>query len=104
MFLGFALHTKSNELLDKGDISERDFDFFYKSVLGFHCTAFNYAIDNFPLQNKFLQQTLFVKFCGQKCTFQSVLLVVEKLKSYINFSDQDLCQLEVKILSLYHLR
>ena len=30
----------------------------------------------------------------------SVLFVVEKLKAYINFSDQDLCQLEAEFLSL----
>ena len=33
VFVGFLLHSKLNELLDKGDISERDFDFFYKSIL-----------------------------------------------------------------------
>ena len=34
----------------------------------------------------------------KKCTFQSILFVVEKL--YINFSDQDLCQLEAEFISL----
>ena len=42
MFVGFLLHSKLNELLDKGDISERDFDFFYKSILELHRTAFIY--------------------------------------------------------------
>lgn len=35
----------------------------------------------------------------KKYSFQSVLVVVEKLKSYISFSDQNLCQLEVEFLS-----
>ena len=33
VFVGFLLDFKLNELLDKGDISERDFDFSYKSIL-----------------------------------------------------------------------
>ena len=46
-FLGFLLGFILNELLDKGDIRERDFDIFHKSVLEFHRTAFIYAINNF---------------------------------------------------------
>ena len=41
-----------------------------------------------------------MSFYDHKCTFRSVLFVVEKLKSHINFSDQDLCQLEAEYLSL----
>ena len=92
MFVGFLQCSKLNELLDEGDISEREFDVFHKSVHEFHPTAFIYAINNFPLQNEFLQHTRFINFYDKKCTFQSVLSVVEKLKSCINFSDQDLNQ------------
>ena len=38
-------------------------------------------------------------FFDQKRTFQSVFFA-EKLRLYINFSDQDLCQLEAEFLSL----
>lgn len=100
MFVGFLLRTKLNELLNEGDISERDFDSFYSSVLEFHRTAFIYAIDNFPLQDEFLQHARFLIFYDQKCTFESVLFVAEKLKSYINFSEQDLSQLEEEFLFL----
>ena len=41
-----------------------------------------------------------MNFYDQDCTFESVLFVFEKLKSYINFSDQDLRQLEAEFLSL----
>ena len=41
-----------------------------------------------------------MNFYDQKCTFQSVLSIVEKLKSYINFSDQALYQLEAEFLLL----
>ena len=103
IFVGFLLRSKLNELLDEGYISKKDFDIFYKFVLEFHLTAFIYAINNFPLQDKFLQHTQFVDFCNKKCTFQSVLFIVEKLKSYITFFDQDLCQLEAEFLSLQSL-
>ena len=92
MFVGFLQCSKLNELLDEGDISEREFDVFHKSVHEFHHTAFIYAINNFPLQNEFLQHTRFINFYDKTCTFQSVFSVLEKLKSCINFSDQDLNQ------------
>ena len=41
-----------------------------------------------------------MNFYDQNCTFESVLFVFEKLKSYIIFSDQDLRQLEAEFLSL----
>ena len=60
---------------------------------------------NFPLQDEFLQHKQTVNFYDQRCTFSIVLFVVEKLKSYINFSDQDLCQLKAEFLFLQsHLR
>ena len=93
MVIGFLLHSMLNELLDERNISEREFDVFHKSDLAFHCTAFIYTINNFLLQNEFLQHTQFVNFYDQKYNFQSVLFVLEKLKSYINFPDQDLCKL-----------
>ena len=93
------IRSKLNELLDEGGISERGFDIFYRSVLEFHRIAFIYAINNFPLQDELLQLTQFVNFYDKKCTFQSVIFVAEKLKLYINFSDQDLCQLETEFLS-----
>ena len=62
MVIGFLLHSMLNELLDEGNISEREFHVFHKSDLAFHCTAFIYPINNFPLQNEFLQHTQFVNF------------------------------------------
>lgn len=69
MFVGFLLRSKSNELLDKGDSSDRDFDIFYKPVVEFHSIAFIYTINNFPLKDELLQHTQFVNFYDQKCTF-----------------------------------
>ena len=100
VFAGFLLRSKLNEVLEESDISEREFDVFYKSVHEFHHIAFIYGINNFPLEDEFLQHTRFVNFYDQKCTFQSVLSIVEKLKSYINFSDQALYQLEAEFLLL----
>ena len=98
LFVGYLLDSKLNELLDEGGISKRDS--FTNLPMRF---IIIYAINNFPLQDKFSQHTLFMNFYNQKCTFQSVLSVVEKLKLYISFSDQDLCQLEAEFLSLNFL-
>ena len=58
MFVGFLQCSKLNELLDEGDISEREFDIFHKSVHEFHDTAFIYAITN--LSTSFITQLLFM--------------------------------------------
>ena len=89
LFVGYLLDSKLNELLDEGGISKRDS--FTNLPMRF---IIIYAINNFPLQDKFSQHTLFMNFYNQKCTFQSVLSVVEKLK---------LCQLEAEFLSLNFL-
>ena len=98
LFVGYLLDSKLNELLDEGGISKRES--FTNLPMRF---IIIYAINNFPLQDKFSQHTLFMNFYNQKCTFQSVLSVVEKLKLYISFSDQDLCQLEAEFLPLNFL-
>ena len=76
MFVGFFLRSIMNELLDEGDINERDFDIFYKSVLDFHRAAFIYAMNNFPLQDESLQHIQFVNFYNKKCTLQSLPFVL----------------------------
>ena len=58
MFVGFLQCSKLNELLDEGDISEREFDVFHKSVHEVHDTAFIYAITN--LSTSFITQLLFM--------------------------------------------
>ena len=97
IFFGFSLRSKLNELLDKGGISERDFDIFYKSVLEFHRTSFIYTINNFPFQDELLQHTRFMNFYNQKC---KVFFSLLRSFSYIDFSHQDLCQLDAEFLSL----
>ena len=97
IFFGFLLCSKLNELLDKGDISEWDFDIFYKSVLKFPRTSFIYTINNFPFQDEFLQHTRFVNFYNQKC---EVFFSLLRSFSYIDFSHQDLCQLGAEFLTL----
>ena len=62
MFVGFLLRSKLNWLLDEGDISEKKFDVFQKSVREFHRTACIYAISNFPLEDELFQHTRIVIF------------------------------------------
>lgn len=49
LFVGFMLCNKLNQLIDEGDITEREVDIFYSSVLKLHRTTFIFAIDSFPL-------------------------------------------------------
>ena len=75
IFVGFLVRGKINSLLDEGDISERQKSNFYNAGLEFHSTAFLYALDKFPLAR-------FLNF------------VAEKLKRYVQFTQQQLAKLE----------
>ena len=77
MFVGFFLRSIMNELLDEGDINERDFDIFYKSVLDFHRAAFICAMNNFPLQDESLQHIHFVNFYNKNAPYKVFLLFCE---------------------------
>ena len=57
---------------------------FYAACLEFHRTAsFLYTIKNFPIKDEFLKHVRFLNFYDQRCTFETVLLVAEKLKHYV---------------------
>ena len=100
IFVGFLVRGKINSLLDEGDISKRNKSNFYNACLEFHRTAFLYALDNFPLDHDFLKHARFLNFVDQKCTFDSALFVSEKLKRYVQFTQQQLAELEQEFLLL----
>ena len=100
IFVGFLVRGKINSLLNEGDISERQKSNFFNACLEFHRTAFVYALDNFPLDDYFLKHARFLNFYDQKCTFDSVLFVTEKLKKHVQFTPQQLAELEQEFLLL----
>ena len=53
MFVALLLCKKFNELIDKGEISEREVDMLCSSFPEFHHTAFIYVIDNSSLKMSF---------------------------------------------------
>ena len=68
-------------------------------MLKLHQTAFLYAINNFPIRKEFLKHERFLNFYDQKCTFESVLFVEEKIEHYLQFTPQ-LKELEQEFLLL----
>ena len=103
LFVGIFVRGKINTLFEDGTITERQVKNFHTACLEFHLTAFLYAINNFPLKDEFLKHVRFLNFYDQKCSFESVLFTVEKLKHFLQFSPQQLNELEqeVSIASIY---
>ena len=95
LFVGIFVRGKINTLFEDETITERQVKNFY-----FHRTAFLYTINNFPLKDEFLKHVRFLNFYDQKCSFESVLFTVEKLKHYLQFSPQQLNELEQEFLFL----
>lgn len=100
IFVGFILRGKLNCRLDEGDITQKQYELFFNAALEFHRKAFLYAITNFPLEGKFLEHVRFINFYAQKCSFESVLHVAEKLKPYVQYSKKELNQFEEEFLLL----
>ena len=102
LFVGFLVGGQVISLISDGTVTERQVQNFYVACLEFHQTVFLYAIKNFPIKDEFLKHVRFLNFYDQKCTFKikSVLFVAEKLKHYVQFTPQQLNELEQKFLLL----
>ena len=94
LFVSFLFWGQVNALLSDGTVTERQVKNFYAACLEFHQTAFLYTIKSFPIKNKFPKHLRFLNFYNQKCTFESVLFVAEKLKHYVQFMPQQFNELE----------
>ena len=93
LFVGFLVGGRVNALLSDGTVTERQVQNFYAACLEFDRTAFLYAIKNFSIKDEFVKHVRFLNFYDQKCTFESVLFVAEKLKHYEQFTPQQLNEL-----------
>ena len=93
LFVGFLVRGRVNALLSVGTVTERQVQNFYAACLEFDRTAFLCAIKNFSIKDEFLKHVRFLNFYDQKCTFESVLFVAEKLKHYEQFTPQQLNEL-----------
>ena len=54
LFVGFFVKTQVKKLLDDGDIKKRQYDMLFNACLIFHKTDFLYALENFPVNNVYL--------------------------------------------------
>ena len=85
LFVGFLVPERVNALLSDETVTERQVQNFYAACLEFHRTTFLYALKNFLIKDEFLIHVRFLNFYDQKRTFESVLIVAEKLKHYVHF-------------------
>ena len=85
LFVGFLVPEQVNALLSDETVTERQVQNFYAACLEFHRTTFLYALKNFLIKDEFLIHVRFLNFYDQKRTFESVLIVAEKLKHYVHF-------------------
>ena len=98
LFIGFLARTQANKLLHDGTITENEYEVFFTACLNFHKTGFLYALKNFPLYNELLQHARIFNFLNQKCSFESIQFLVEKLQHYITFTPHKFLQLEEEFI------
>ena len=100
LYVGYLARSKVNKLLDDGDIDKNEHSQFFYGCLCFHKRAIIYAIENFPLNNELLKQAQFLNFLDQKCSFQDVYALTNKLSSYVSFSKNQMNEVEQEFLLL----
>ena len=83
-----------------GTISENEYEAFFTACLNFHQTGFLHALKNFPLDNELLQHARIFNFLNQKCSFESIQFLVEKLQHYVTFTPHEFLQLEEDFILL----
>ena len=94
LFVGFLARRQTNKLLHDGTISENQYKAFFTACLNFHKSGFLYALKNFPLDNELLQHARIFDFLNQKCSFESIQFLVEKLQHYVTFTLHESLQLQ----------
>ena len=99
LFVSLLAKSTIRKLLDEGDISQMQYEFFY-ACLQFHKGAFLYVIKWFPLQDKLLMEARFLNFIDQKCSFVDVHSLCVRLQKYVSFSKTQINELEEEFLLL----
>ena len=88
------------KLLNKGDISQTEYDAFFDACLCFHKEALLYAVKWFPLNNDLLKEAAFLNILEPKSCFQDVLGLCEKLKKYVKFTSDQMLEMKQEFLLL----
>ena len=83
LFIGFTTKQSLQKLLNEGDISEHDYNKFYKGARTFFITAAEYVIKTYPLKDDLLKHAKFVDFENQEeATFSSVEYFIYKFPHF----------------------
>ena len=100
VFIGFPARSNVEKLYEDGDISNTQKEKFYKACMEFHKAAFVYAVKNFPLFNLLLKHARVINIFDQKCSFESVMFLVDCFKSYVTFTKEEINELQQEFIYL----
>lgn len=71
IFVGIMTRRQLRKLLDEGDISPSLVTEFYRGVRAFFVRAFQYALDNLPLNDELLKNAKFTSFMSRDSIYFS---------------------------------
>lgn len=95
LFVGFSVRSKIRVLLDDGTISQKQHDDFFHAVRAFHVAGVLYAIKWLPIEDDILKNAGVISLLNKsKFTFNSIVSLVDRFQSYLNFSPTDMNMLE----------
>ena len=60
-----------------------------------------YAVKNFPLFNDSIKHARAINIFNTSCSFESVLYLVNHLKSYVSFTNEEINNLEQELILLH---
>ena len=100
LFLGYLARSQIKKLLSEGDISQFEYDNFFDACQAFHKEAFLYAVKWFSLNDDLRKEAAFLNILDQKSCFQDILSISKKLEKYIEFTSNELVEMEQEFLLL----
>ena len=86
--------------MSEGDISQFEYDNFFDACQALHKEAFLYVVKWFPLNDDLLKEVAFLNILDQKSCFQDILSISKKLEKYIEFTSNELVEMEQEFLLL----
>lgn len=99
LFLGFIVRGKLLTLLDGGAISQKEYDDFLLAARAFHIQGALYALKWLPIEDAILRHAgVFSLHHKSKFSFSSVVMLVNRFQSYLNFSIQEMNMLETEFV------
>jgi hypothetical protein len=97
IFIGFNVRGKLRVLLDDGTISQKQQNDFLTAARAFHVQGVLYALKWLPIEDDILKNAgVFSLLHKTKFSINSVVLLVDRFQSYLNFSAKEISMLETE--------